>query len=409
MRILIINHYAYAPSHSAGTRHYELARELIKRGHEVLIVATSFYHKGHKETRLLPSEQWKRELSDGVPFVWLRTPPYSGNSLARIWNMLVFTGRVWSEVGLREEAKPDVVLGSSPHLFAAWAAERLAKRHRVPFVLEVRDLWPQTLVDLGGISAYHPLVRALYWLERYLYRKAACVLTVLPSAADYIVARGASEERVVWLPNGVALDSFPEIIKSKDSQVVTLMYAGAHGLYNGLDTVLEAAELLEQEGWGDRVKIRLVGDGPQKARLQKRLRERGIRIVSFEPPVPKTQIHALLQEADAFLMVLKDAPVFKWGISPNKLFDYMAAERPIIFGAGSSNNPVNDAGAGISVEPGDPKALANGIKIIAQTPPEERMLMGRRGRDYVTEHHCFEKLGEKLEKILSNLIQDDKV
>ncbi len=406
IRVWIINQNAYSPSSSAGTRHFELARSLIRRGHEVLIIATSFYHKERKEIRLNPDETWKIEVINGVTFNWLRTPPYSGNNVARFWNMLVFTGRVWREVGIKEQSRPDVIIGSSPHLFAAWAAERLSMRYRIPFVLEIRDLWPEALVDLGGIPAGHPIIQLMALLESYLYRRATRIISVLPKAADYMVAKGAKRKNIVWLPNGIAVDSLPRAKPVKNNSVFSLMYTGAHSLYAGLEIVLDAAKILQQEGWENRVKIRLIGDGTLKPKLKELAEKQKNRIISFEPPVPKSQVHSLLRKADAFIMIFKNAPIYKWGISPNKLFDYMAAMRPVIFSVSSPYNPIKESGAGISVKPGDSRALANGIIALAKKPIAERRAMGQQGRAYVKKHHDYEKLGRKLENILFEIMEN---
>lgn len=404
MRIWIVNHYAYAPFHSAGTRHYSLARELIKRGHEVLIISTSFYHKARQETRLQPGEVWKRELIDGVPFLWLRTPEYSGNNLARFWNILVFAGRVWMEVGIDNESKPDLIIGSSPDLFAAFAAERLAKKYDISFIMEIRDVWPQVLIDMGGFARHHPLIMIMERIEKYLYHKAKKIISILPKAIDHIIKQELLPEKIIWLPNGVAIDNVPEFRVCQNSEYFTLIYAGAHSVYSGLDTVLDAAEILEHEGWQHRIRIRLIGDGTEKARLQHSASIRKLQMISFEPPVSKVQIYSVLQEADAFLMLYKNAPVLKWGLCPNKLYDYMISGRPTIFAVGSSNNPVEEAQAGISVKPDAPRALADAIKALYQLPLDERMAMGTRGRDYVKKYHSFENLAQKLEKVLLDVI-----
>lgn len=404
MRIWIVNQYAIPPEQAGGTRHYFLARELVKRGHEVSIIASSFDHATRRETRLQAGELWELEEIDGIRFVWLRTPPYPGNTLARMWNMAVFSWRVLLGMGQGSLGRPDVVLGSSPHLFGAGAACRLADRHRAPFVLEVRDLWPQSLVDLGNVSAGHPLVRALEWIERSLYRRAARIISLLPGAVEHMVAKGADPAKVVWLPNGIDLDLMPAPAPPPENGVFTVMYAGAHGLANALDSIVDAAGLLQREGLGDRLQMRLVGEGPHKERLQQRARAEGIELLAFEPPVPKRRVFQVLQEADAFIVTLKDSPLYRWGISLNKLYDYLACARPVVFGSGTPYNPVAESGAGITVPPEDAAAMAGAIKQLIATPRGERWEMGRQGRAYVEKHHAFSDLGRRLEQVLLDTI-----
>lgn len=405
MNIWIVNHYAIPPQQVGGTRHYALAKELIRRGHRVTIVASSFDHATRREEHLAPGELFKLEVVEDVPFLWLRTPPYAGNSVARVWNMAVFAYRVWRIAGEALVGRPDVVIGSSPHLFAALAAERLAARFRAPFVLEVRDLWPQTLIDLGSFSARHPFILLLEKIERYLYRKATRIITLLPGAGEHIKDKGGDPSRVVWIPNGIDLELVPPPQPPDEDEVFTLMYAGAHGLANGLHTVLEVAHHLEQEGWGEKVRFRLVGDGPEKPSLMERASGLRLTSVVFEDPVPKREVYRLLQQADAFLMILMESSLFRWGVSPNKLFDFMASARPIVFSVSTRFNPVEEAKAGFTVPAGDPIALAKAIKRLAAMPREERWAMGLRGRRYVEEHHAFNRLVDKLEEVLQDVAQ----
>ena len=402
MNLWLVNHYAILPQQAGGTRHYTLARELVERGHQVTIVASSFDHTTQQEMHLRDGASSRLEVVDGVRFLWLRTPPYSGNSARRLWNTMVFARKVHGLRAADLGGPPDVVLGSSPHLFAAWAAERLARRHRVPFVLEVRDLWPQSLVDLGNFSEGHPFIRWLEYIERGLYRRANRIVTLLPGAGEHIVQKGGRPERIVWIPNGVGTDGLPPPKPPTPKDTIELMYAGTHGLANGLQVILEAADKLRTAP----VRFRLIGDGPDKPRLMAEAEKRKLANVTFEPPVPKKQIPDLLREADAFLMVLRDSPVFRWGVSPNKLFDYMAAARPIIFSVNTSLNPVESAGAGITVPAENADALAGAILRLLSMSPEERWEMGLNGRKYVEINHDLSRLSSKLESVLEDALNN---
>lgn len=404
MRIWIVHQNAYAPSHSASTRHYELSRELIKRGHEVLIIASSFYHKDRCETRLRSDELWKYETINGVQYLWLKTPPYKSNGIARLWNMLVFTFRALKRHGLDQQPKPDLVIGSSPHLFSPFAAMRIAASYCVPFVLEIRDMWPSVPIEMGGMSRWHPLMLLMAWLEKFYYRKASKVISILPFASGHIQETIGRSDHVEWVPNGSPLDEVSS--PSQHSNPLTFMYAGAHSVYSGLDVLIDAAQILEKEQWSDNVRIRLVGDGTEKLRLMKRVEDLGIEMISFEPPVPKSEVFNTLQSADAFLMIYKDTPLMRWGLCPNKLYDYMGASRPVVFGMATPNNPVEDSNSGISVKPQDAKSLADGIKRIALTDYETRVAMGTRGRKYVEDYHNFSVLGDKLEAVLLDVVND---
>ena len=176
-----INHYAIPPNEPGGTRHYSLAKKLKTHGIEVTIIASSFNYVQRKE-RLKANESHRCEVIDGVPFVWLRTRAYSGNSVSKLLNMLSFVRHLRRRSDL-PDTKPDIIIGSSPHPFAADEARRIARRLNVPFCLEIRDLWPQTLTDVGGLSAWHPVVLWMRRIERRLYRAARCIVTLLPNSA----------------------------------------------------------------------------------------------------------------------------------------------------------------------------------------------------------------------------------
>lgn len=405
LKIWWVNHYALPPDGAGGTRHYSFAREFVSRGHEAVVVSCSFDHATGRETRLAEGEPYRLETIDGVRFLWLRAPSYRGNNLARLWNMVVFGGRVWSGRGLRNLAKPDVVIGSSPHLFAAVGAAKLARTLRVPFVLEVRDLWPQTLRDLGKLSAIHPAVQTFGYLERYLYRRARRIVTLLPKSAEYIESKGAQPRSTVCIPNGVDRSLLPPSAPPPEDETFNVLYAGSHGVANGLDSIIEAAEILERTATAKPVLFRFLGDGPEKKRLMEKVRSRDLRRVRFDPPVEKRSVYRVLQGANAFVATLCDSPLYRWGMSLNKLYDYMACGRPVVFGAHVNPDPVADADGGFSVSPENSAEIAAAICRLTEMSPEERWAMGRRGRDYVLRRHDLGTLATQFLEVLEDVIR----
>lgn len=402
MRVMLVNQYVGTPDMAGGTRHYSLARQLIRRGHEVTMVTASFSHMLRQE-RLPPGQRLLKQIVDGIGLIWLRTPSYDGNGPRRFMNMLAFARQVERLPDGLLGAKPDVVIGSSPQPFAALAAERWARARGVPFVLEVRDLWPQTLVDLGRMSPAHPVVLALTAVERKLYRRARRIISLLSGAGEHMAVKGADPAKVAWIPNGVDLDMVP--YRPADSgERFTIIYAGAHGLSSNLDSVIAAACRLREAGWADRLRIRFIGDGPEKPRLREWAEREGLTFVHFEPPVPKGEIFSVLQEADAFVIATQNTDLYRWGYSPNKLFDYLAVGRPIICALRSPYDAVTEAGAGVTVPPDDPEAMAAAIVQLAEAPPEARRAMGERGRAYAETHHSFGILGERFEQVLMEVV-----
>ena len=369
MNVWLINQYAIPPKQAGITRHYMLARELQAQGHHVTIIASSFDHLTRQETRLKPGEAFLHQIMEGVPFLWLRTPPYPGNSMARIWNMICFAWKAWTSKGVAQLERPDVVIGSSPHLFSALAARWLAWRHGAPFVLEVRDLWPQSMIDLGKVHPRHPIVKGLGLIERHLYRAAAQIVTLLPGAASHLIEKGANPDRITWIPNGVDTERLPPPTPAASNRdTFTVLYAGSHGLANGMDSLLDTAAKLGQQGWAEKVQFVFVGDGPEKPRLMQRAETEGLRNVRFEAPVPKDQIFRVLAQADAFIVTTRNTGLYRSGISFNKIFDYLAAGRPIVFGTSAANNPIQDADAGISVLAEDPEAMAQAVIRLVELP-----------------------------------------
>jgi glycosyltransferase involved in cell wall biosynthesis len=402
MRVWLVNHYALPPSETGGTRHYALARYLIRRGHEVTIIASSVNHATRTQRNCIRGKMYEFEQFDEVPFLRLRVPGYH-NNVTRLWNMLVFALELWVGLGTRKLRRPDVVIGSSLTLFAALAAKQLARRKGVPFILEIRDLWPQTLIDMG-MRPHHPAVMMFGLIERHLYRNADKIVTLLPYAAEHMVPKGARAADISWIPNGVDLDFMPFPRPPQPHDVFTVLYTGSHGLADTLDTVLDAAAILHQKAPG-RFQFRFIGDGPHKERLRHRAKDENLGNVVFADAVPKQEVFALLQEADAFIISAKKIGLYRYGMSPNKLHEYMAAGRPTIFAGDSNNNPIAEASAGIAVAPEDPEAIAQALVNLASMPVEDRWKMGLRGRQYVEQHHDFALLAQRLEKVISSALE----
>ncbi len=404
-QVWILNHYAQEPGGAGGTRHFHLAEQLKAYGWQATVIAASVDHQNGRQ-RLGPNETLRYERFAGVPFLWVRTPEYAGNGGGRIRSMLAYAWQALRKRVTRDLPRPNVVIGSSVHPFAAVAGALLARRYKVPFVFEVRDLWPQTLVDMGRLRDGSLMTWGLRRLETWLYRRAARIVVLLPRAWEYIVPLGIAKERVVWIPNGVELSLFPRspVPVRRPAESFTLMYFGAHGQANGLDNVLQAMKLVQEQPDGQRIHLRMIGDGPLKPALIEQARQSGLNNVSFEAPMPKSQIPMLAAQADAFIIAVLDLPkLYRYGISMNKLFDYLAAERPIIIASDAANNPVADAHAGLTINAGKPEALAQAIMQMATMSPEERLRMGRAGREYVEQNHGFAQLSGRLAVVLDEV------
>jgi glycosyltransferase involved in cell wall biosynthesis len=405
--IWILNHYAVSPDIAGGTRHYDLGKELVRRGHKVTIFASGFDHNTKKYMKVHPKERYKIENYNGVLFVWLNTIPYYGNDWRRILNMISYGVKILSVC--RGIEKPDVIIGSSVHPFAVLGAWWLARRYKTRFIFEVRDLWPQTAVEMGVIKATGIPAKILYAWEKFMYKKAEKIIVLLPNAKEYIEKRGIDPQKIVWIPNGVDLEQHDKSVHINPSSEAAkffekyknkfkVVYIGAHGPANGLETVIEVAYCLFKKSVN--VHFFLIGDGPEKKKLIKKAQERVVDNITFLDPVPKSQVPAILQSSDLLMFCLRNLDIYKYGISLNKMYDYFASGKPVIMSGNTVNNPVQLIDAGLVVEPENPEALAQGILKIQKMTLEERKKLGANGRAYVEKYHSTQVLGDILEKIL---------
>ena len=398
-RLLWVNHFAVAPDMGGGTRHFEMGRELVRRGWAVTIAASDFHLHGRTYMRRASDvdRSPRMETVDGVRFAWLWAAPYERNDSRRAWNWLSFgrsLGR-WMD-GLE---RPDIVIGSTPHLFAALAAWRAARRHRVPFVLEVRDLWPESLAVAGGRRG------ATYWalhvMARFLYRVADRIIVLAQGVADFLVHAGVPRQRIVLAPNGVDIAAYDRSARPF-RETLRVAYTGAHGPANGLHAVLDAAAELRSES---RVTFELIGDGPSKSGLVADAQSRALENVHFRDPVAKSSIPNLLAESDAGLMVLKDVPLFSFGVSPNKLFDYWAASLPVVCNVpGEVAEMVRQSRGGVQARDASGVALADAVRELLALSPRERHAMGARGRAWVEAERDRPRLSTRLDAALRELL-----
>ncbi len=402
--VWILNHYAQEPGGTGGIRHYGLASNLPDYGWSASIIAASVEHASGRQ-RLRGAVLRKLETIARVQWLWLRTPNYKGNGIGRMFNMLVYTIAVLLPGMTRGLPRPDLIVGSSVHPFAAWAGALLARRYGVPFVFEVRDLWPSTLIDMGQISSSGLTASLFFRLEHWLAKRAALLVVLMPRAAEYYQELGADAGRILVLPNGadVSTDAPPQ---KEEKDIFTFMYCGAIGAANSLDTLIDALALVERDWQGPGCfQCRLIGGGPLRTELEARATELGLKTVLFEPPVPKASVSQLLLEADAFVITLKDMPrLYRFGVSMNKIFDYMAAGRPIVMAADVPENPVALSEGGVVVSPESPAELAETILHLARTPKAVRVSMGLQAWRYVLDNHHYRNLAGRLASALDDVI-----
>lgn len=405
LRIWIVNATAASPREGAGTRHYDFARELNARGHDVTLIGSSVGHLGAPHEGMAGLREPKVEIVDGVRFVWLPGVAYKGSGARRLIGMLDFARRVWRGRWPQAEVVPDVVLGSSPHPFGAFAAMRLAKRINKPFVLEIRDVWPASLTTTGKVKAWHPLVVLLGWMEVALHRGAAFVVTLLPGTPNHIARRGGSLDRIAWVSNGADLNRIGDPTPQPDRSRLDVCYVGTVGLWYGIDVAIDAMALIHDLPQARDVSLTFIGGGTEEARLKADCEARGLDRVRFLGRIPKAAVPATIAGYDACMAIVKDAPLYReGGVALNKLFDAFAAARPVLFASSAYNDPVTDAGAGLTSPGGDARALADNILALAAMTPEQRAVMGLAGRRHVAERYSLPYLTDRLEAVFRSVV-----
>lgn len=403
MRILYINHYAGSPRHGMEYRPYYLAREWVRSGHTVHIIASAQSHLRSCQPQLAGQDRLHEDI-DGIAYTWFDTPSYEGNGIGRVRNMGSFVSRLHIEgKQLAATFKPDVVIASSTYPMDIWPAHRIARLAGARLLFEIHDLWPLTPMELGRMSKWHPFIMLLQAAEDYAYRHVDGVISMLPKVHDHVESRGLALDKLHVVPNGIDPGEWfaesPELPASVTAALSSararghalIGYAGNHGVSNSLETFLRAAKLLRE----DNISIILVGGGPEKAHLQQWAKSEQLPNVLFVAPVLKAQIPTLLRWFDLAYIGWRRQSLYRFGIAPNKLMDYMMAGRPVLHAVEAGNDPVGEAGCGLTVAPEDPLASAHGVRTLMALSGEERNAMGQRGREFVLENLTYPVLAKR--------------
>jgi glycosyltransferase involved in cell wall biosynthesis len=408
MNVLLIHQAFVSGQESGGTRHFEFGQRLAEHGDRLTVVASQVNYLTGQPVHADRTGVFYREPVDGVDVVRAYAPPALHRSFPwRVVSFVVFAmTSVWA--GLR--AGPiDLVMGTTPPIFQALSAWLVARLRRKPFLLEVRDLWPEFAIDMGVLR--NPvLIRLARGLERFLYRHADHLLVNSPAYRDYLLGKGIDEARISFVPNGVDAELFDpaavgEAIRQRFglSGKFLAVYAGALGMANDLGTVLNAAELLRDQ---DQVHFLFVGDGKERAHLEEDARRRDLRNVTFAGSMPKAQMPDVLAAADVCLATLMNIPMFRTTY-PNKVFDYMAAGRPTVLAIdGVIRRVIDEAEAGLYVPPGDPAAMAAAVARL-QADACLRARMGRSARAHVVKSFNRREQANDFRRVLQRVVNPE--
>ena len=396
MHILLIHQAFAALDEAGGTRHHELARFLVQKGHTVTVIASPVsYLTG-------TSSHKQKEVIEGVTI--LRAYTYNALHKSFVHRVFAFVSFMLSSflIGLGIK-NVDVVWGTSPPIFQGVTALALARLKKAKFLFEVRDLWPDFAIAVGVLKN-QVLINMSIWLEGFLYRHADRMMVNSPGYLEHVKLRGAKFVELV--PNGADPSMFdPQADGAGFRQAnhlgdhFVVLYAGAHGISNDLEVVLECADLLASNPV---FRFVLLGDGKEKPALQARVREMGLENVLFLPSVPKTEMAQALAGAQACIAILKPLEAYKTTY-PNKVFDYMAAGRPVVLAIeGVIREVVEQADCGVFPQPGNARDMANAIQFL-ESDRAHAAILGRHGRKYLEEHFSREHIAGQLSEMFAEM------
>ena len=411
MHILLIHQSYTSIDEPGGTRHHELARYLVDEGHSITIIASQVsYLTGRRaggdapelERPSSPSGSGSAEAGRVTVLRTYTYPALHRSFVHRLFSFFSFmASSFWAGLRVKDV---DVVWGTSPPIFQGLTAWLVARLKGVPFLFEVRDLWPAFAVQVG-VLRQPILIRLSERLERFLYQHANRLIVNSPGFVEHVKERGA--KRVEVIPNGADPRMFDPQSDGMDFRrqhglegKYLVMYAGAHGLSNDLGVVLDAALQLHNQ---PEIVFVLLGDGKEKGVLIAKATDMKLTSVLFLPPIPKSGMSRALAASDVCVAILKPIPLYAT-VYPNKVFDYMAAGRPVVLAIdGVIKDVVERAGAGIPIPPGDPTALAQAIRLLSGDRQMGRE-MGSRGRYYVEAHFDRLRLAGQLSRQFQELI-----
>ncbi len=327
--------------------------------------------------------------------------------------MITYSASAYIMAG-RLNQKPTIIWASNPHLFSGLTGHLLAKKFKAHFLFEVRDLWPQVFVDIGAFSPRHPVILSLRIIERFIYRHAELIITLMDKASDYLEEYGVERGKISYLPHGIDVEMFqsskselpPEIFdgigREKEKGKLIVGYLGAHGIADALETIVDCCARLQTMGRRD-IHFVLIGHGSEKLRIEQKARGMKLENISFFQAVPKNSVPAVIKLFDMAIVSKKDSPLYKYGTSFIKTFDYMACGVPILWAVNAPDCPVREAECGLAVPAEQPKEMAEAVVSLADMDDEIRKAIGQRGLNYVMIRHDNRVLGQRLKQLFQGI------
>lgn len=409
MNIWLINHYAVPPEYYPLARPTNFAKYLQRMGHTVKVISASSVHNSKEHLNLITDgKPWRREVVDGIDHVYIRCCDYEGNGLKRIYNMCEFA---WKLPGVcKKLPKPDAIVATSIPPMSCAMGIYIARKYGVKGVAEIADLWPESLVAYGIAGPHHPAVLALRRLEKWIYTRADKVVFTCEGGYDYIVEQGWNKiiprDKVYYINNGIDLETFDynkEHYQIRDDDLENpnlfkVIYTGSIRKVNNLGLLLDAAKEIKTP----KVKLLIWGDGNELLALRQRVCVEMIENVAFKGGVEKKYVPYIVSKADVNIVHNEPSPLFRFGISFNKIFDYLAAEKPILFDFPCMYDSVTQTGAGLSVDDPTPTNIAKIIDNFACMELQERKKM-LLAAHHAAEEYDFRRLTEKLVSVIEGV------
>ncbi len=404
MKIWLINHYAVPPQYYPLARPSAFAKNLIKMGHDVTIIAASTVHNSEKNL-IEGNERVKKITDDGVPYVLIKCTDYKGNGLKRIKNIYEFANRLPKILDTMD--KPNVIMATCFDPLSCYAGIQYAKKHKIKAVAEIADLWPETLVDYKGVSKNNPVVQYLRIIEKSIYTKADKIVFTMEGAYDYIIEQGWEKEiprdKVVFINNGIDLEQFEynrdhyhiDDSDLNNPELFKVVYVGSIRTVNNLGLLLDTAKDISNE----RIRFLIWGTGDELDKLKKRVIDEKIKNVVFKGFVEKKYIAYITTQADLNLIHNNPSVIFKYGISFNKLFDYLASGKPSLTTFPCKYNPAVYEGAGVDVERPTSQEIA---KVIDQLSINDLTDYGIRAKE-AAKKYDYKALSMRLRDVIDNI------
>lgn len=412
MKCFVISHSGGSPYHGPNMRWYYLGRSLKFHGVETVIISSSYFHKYFSPPKFEGNE--KIEFIDGLRYFWLKTRHYRKRGYSQVLNQFDFVRKALRKNADLSKEKPDIVVASSPHPFVFFPAWKLAKQTRARLIFEVRDLWPLVLQELGSLPSWHPYVVLLKNTERIAVSKSDLIVSVKPGDYEYFWKHyKLPPSRFAYVPNGFLPDreesdlgklNIP--IDESGKKVIRVGYIGSLSLstYYGLcDFIISTAYFVNKGN----IEFIIVGDGEKKRELIALSNKVGSSNVKFIGPVPKSSVRKYIKSFDICFLGLEDISAYWYGISCNKLFEYMEAARPIIGSYRTKYDPITEAQCGILVNPDSPEDIADAIKYLINNPDIAKK-MGENGRNYFFQNHDFSVVSQIYLGLFRKLCEEKK-